>query len=268
GAAATALLDHHRGGGRGGHVEGLLELLHELGELDQRHLLERVEKLCTAQLCHVGSAPSYYSLSEAALSAAPPSVDPRFSCRAATVRAALDSGAWNTAAALLRFAFIAPASFASSTSRDSRSASLVTSAAEIVRPSKTPPLITSSGLVRAKSRRLLAASTGSPETKASAVGPVNRASRPSMPASAAARLAKVFLVTAYVVVLPSARRRVVICATVSPRYSVSTVAGELRKWSVSSATAAPLSSRILSAMSLPSLLRGRSRSNPTARVER
>ena len=104
------------------------------------------------------------------------------------------SGAWNVAAALLRFAFIAPASFASSTSRDSRSASLRTSSADIARPSNTPPLITSSGWVFANSRRPLAASTGSPETKASAVGPVNNVSRPLMPASTAARLASVFLV--------------------------------------------------------------------------
>ena len=98
-------------------------------------------------------------------------------------------------AALLRFAFIAPASLASSTSRDSRSASLPTSAADMACPSNTPPLMTSSGLVRAKSRRPFAASTTSPWTKASAVGPVNSSSSPVMPASAAARLASVFLVT-------------------------------------------------------------------------
>ena len=38
-------------GGRG-DVEGVLELLHELGELDQGHLLERVEQLVGAQLRH------------------------------------------------------------------------------------------------------------------------------------------------------------------------------------------------------------------------
>ena len=47
------------------------------------------------------------------------------------------------------------------------------SAAESVLPSRTPPLITSSGLARAKSRRPLAASTGSPLTNAIAVGPVS-----------------------------------------------------------------------------------------------
>ena len=75
-----------------------------------------------------------------------------------------------------------------------------------------------------------------------------------MPASAAARLASVFLATAYVVWSPSARRSALSCATVSPRYSVSTVAVEDRKCSVSSATAVALSVRTgLSAMSLLSL---------------
>ena len=38
--------------GSGGDAEGLLELLHELGELDEGHLLERVEELVGAQLRH------------------------------------------------------------------------------------------------------------------------------------------------------------------------------------------------------------------------
>ena len=41
------------GGGRG-DLEGLLELLHELGELDEGHLLERVEQLVGAELRHGG----------------------------------------------------------------------------------------------------------------------------------------------------------------------------------------------------------------------
>src|SRR2546427_6514184 len=47
-----------RDGDRGGRldVEGVLELLHELGELDQRHLLERVEEFVGAELRHDGSA--------------------------------------------------------------------------------------------------------------------------------------------------------------------------------------------------------------------
>src|SRR3954451_10065833 len=36
----------------GGDLEGLLELLHEVGELEQRHLLERVEQLRGGQLGH------------------------------------------------------------------------------------------------------------------------------------------------------------------------------------------------------------------------
>jgi hypothetical protein len=71
----------------------------------------------------------------------------------------------------------------------------VTSAAEMALPSKTPPLMTSFGLAFAKSRSPFAASTTSPETKVSAVGPVNSSSRPEMPASVAARLASVFFAT-------------------------------------------------------------------------
>ena len=56
---------------------------------------------------------------------------------------------------------------------DSRSASLVISGGVIALPSSTPPLITSSGLALAKSRRPLAASTASPSTNAIAVGPVS-----------------------------------------------------------------------------------------------
>src|SRR5690606_29102643 len=43
--------------GRGGrNLEGLLELLHELGELDQGHLLERIKELVGAQLRHGGGS--------------------------------------------------------------------------------------------------------------------------------------------------------------------------------------------------------------------
>src|SRR6266545_4863782 len=41
--------------GRGGDVEGLLELLDELRELEQRHLLERVEQVVARQLRHDAS---------------------------------------------------------------------------------------------------------------------------------------------------------------------------------------------------------------------
>ena len=49
--------DRHRGGGL--DVEDLFELLHELGELDQRHLLERVEEGIGAELRHGGGFLSY-----------------------------------------------------------------------------------------------------------------------------------------------------------------------------------------------------------------
>src|SRR4051794_18581052 len=70
-----------------------------------------------------------------------------------------------------------------------------------------------------------------------AVGPCSRLSSIDTPASAAARLVRVFLTTAYVVSRPRAWRRSVICLTVRPRYSVMTAADEDVKCSVISATA-------------------------------
>src|SRR5690606_10935466 len=215
GAGRAAGGRHHGRGRVGGHVEGLLELLHELGELHQGHLLEALQQFLGAQLRHVGSLSLTPLVSRRTRRQAPSSC--RFSCSAAASRAVLLSGAWNSAAALLRFAFIAPASLASSTSRGSRSASWRTSSALIRRPSNTPPLITSAGCARPKSRRLRAASTGSPETNASAVGPANSSASPSMPACSAARFASVFLVTAYAAPLPNCRRSVFSSAAVSPR---------------------------------------------------
>ncbi len=52
------------------------------------------------------------------------------------------------------------------------------------------------GFSLAKSRRAFADSTGSPVTKATAVGPANRSSSVSIPASLAAILVSVFFTTA------------------------------------------------------------------------
>src|SRR3954468_11293255 len=123
----------------GGDVEGLLERLHELGELEQGQFLERVEQILSGQLCHGGGPSLLLVLSlwwcdvrgfyAAASSAA------FFSCSAAANRATCAAGAWNSAAAWLVLAFIAPASLASSTSRDSRSAILSISVTVSGRPS-------------------------------------------------------------------------------------------------------------------------------------
>src|SRR5215211_2157167 len=53
-ATATTGGGSGRDGDRGGSgdLEGLLELLHEVGQLEQRHLLERVEQLRGGQLGH------------------------------------------------------------------------------------------------------------------------------------------------------------------------------------------------------------------------
>ena len=69
----------------------------------------------------------------------------------------------------------------------------LTSSTDSALPSMKPPLMTRALLSFAKSRRALAASTGSPVTNAIAVGPISRASRPSTPASCAARFTSVFL---------------------------------------------------------------------------
>src|SRR3712207_1162987 len=219
-SAAVAGTTGGRGGrdgdrGSRGDLEGLLELLHELGQLEQRHLLERVEQLRGGQLGHdlsfwgqsvlaAASAAADSSVawaavvvSAAAVSAAESAPSAGFfSCSAAASRATCESGAWNRPAALLRLPIIAPASLASRTSRDSTSARAVTSAAPTVRPSTTPPLTTSSGLVRAKSRMALAALTGSPSMKAIAVGPLSSGARSAWPTCSAARFVRVFLTTA------------------------------------------------------------------------
>src|SRR5689334_15462645 len=136
---------------------------------------------------------------------------------------------------------MAPASLASRTSRDSRSASFVISSGDRALPSRTPPLITRRGFALAKSRRPLAASTGSPSTKAMADGPTSWPSKAVTPASLAASSVSVFFTTAKVAFPRSELRSVVICFTESPRYSVSTAAPELRNFSDSSAMAAALS---------------------------
>src|SRR5699024_5459537 len=49
------------GGGRGA-VEDLLELLHELGELDEGHLLESFDELVVAELRHDGVPSCWWDL--------------------------------------------------------------------------------------------------------------------------------------------------------------------------------------------------------------
>src|SRR3954470_4733567 len=73
-------------GRRGGDAEGLLELLHEVGDLDQRLLLERLDDLVIGQGCHV------FSLSQLADVASPAtSVSGATSMASATASAAAPS---------------------------------------------------------------------------------------------------------------------------------------------------------------------------------
>src|SRR3954451_11258960 len=252
--------------GSGGDLEGLLELLHEVGQLEQRHLLERVEQVRGGHLGHgslllgqsvpaavSAAAGSVSGVGSAAAGGAASAVSPEgaassagaasagfFSCSAAASRATCASGAWNRPAALVRLPFSAPASLASRTSRGSTSARRVISRASTVRPSTTPPLTTSSGWARAKSRIALAALTGSPSMKAIAVGPLSSGVRSPKPTSSAARFVRVFLTTAYLLPSPRERRSWVSWATVSPRYSVSTAALDFWNRSVISSITAAL----------------------------
>src|SRR4051794_18689053 len=112
GLGGTAVATTGGGGGRdgdrgsGGGPEGLLELLHEVGQLEQRHLLERVEQVRGGQLGHDlsfsgQSVPAASAAAEsvsvvvasAAASAGAPS--DLLSWSAAARRATCDSGAWN-----------------------------------------------------------------------------------------------------------------------------------------------------------------------------
>ena len=154
---------------------------------------------------------------------------------------------------------MAPASLASSTSRGSTSASRRTSSGDSGLPSSTPPLITSSGLVREKSRRPRAASTGSPLMNAIAVGPVSSSSGTGNCACRAASLVSVFFTTAYVAASASERRSWVSCALLSPRYSVSTAPDEPWNRSAIAVTAATFS---WLAMCLLSRASGRCRPGP------
>src|SRR5215470_13860328 len=230
---------HGRDRCRGLHVEGLLELLHKVRQLQEGHLLERVEQIAGAQLRHDGQSSvesSVVACGSSACASAPaasasfcvefsvsdgagaPSSDVRLASSAAASLAICVGSAAIVATAFAIDAFMAPASIASRTSRDSRSASRSISAGLIDLPSMTPPLISSAGLFLAKSRSPLAASTTSPLTNAIADGPVSRLpSWPATPASVAAIFVRVFLTTANVAWSPSERRSSAICATVSPR---------------------------------------------------
>ena len=145
---------------------------------------------------------------------------------------------------------MAPANWASRTSRGAISARLEISSTVSRCWSSRPPLITSESLALAKSLRALARATGSPAepsgcspVKAMAVGPVSRSPR-SKPSSSMAKRARVFLYTLY---SPPASRRDLRSAanagTSSPRYSVSTTALLAENFSWTSSTTATFSAR-------------------------
>ena len=83
-----------------------------------------------------------------------------------------------------------------------------------------------------------AASTASPLMNAIAVGPVSKSSRPSMPASLAAILKRVFLATEYSTSNPRSLRSSCSWDTVRPRYSVNTTELAPASFSFSSARSA------------------------------
>src|SRR5207344_1615603 len=273
GRAAARCRGGRRDRDRGLDVEGLLELLDEVRQFKEGHLPERVEQVVVAELGHGGHS-SVWSWSAAAASAtgssfgisvgvwpvlagpvpacpvAPSASASRFAWSAPASLAIWTGSAASVAAAFAIDAFTAPANIASSTSRDSSSASLSISAGLIDLPSITPPLITRAGLALAKSRSPLAASTTSPLTKAIAEGPLTSPSTcAAMPASAAASLVRVFFTTRNVACSPSEWRSSASWATVRPRYSASTAPLELWNRSVSSATAATFSALAMGLLS-------------------
>ena len=130
---------------------------------------------------------------------------------------------------------MAPASLASSTSRGSRSASLVISDGVIALPSSTPPLITEErvrlGEVAQALGRLDHVAFDERDRRRQAS---SEDSCSSSPASVTAILVRVFFTTANVAWSPSDRRSSASWATVSPRYSVRTAPDEPLNRSVSS----------------------------------
>src|SRR6266511_2224461 len=158
--------DGHRGGGR--DIECLLELLHELRQLQEGHLLEGVEELVVGNLGHGGWVSSYSGSGSDSDSGAD---DACWSRSALVMVATWRSGAASSVAVCCNEACSSQASRVSRTSRDSRVASRRTSSASSTLPSSTPPLTTRAGWVRAKSARSLATWTGSPWMNATAVGP-------------------------------------------------------------------------------------------------
>src|SRR5690606_2943733 len=131
-----------------GDLEGVLEELHELGELQKSHLLEGLEQLVVAELRHGG----VLSVGPGAVRRPGSMWGYQFflSSSAANRRASCEAGALNRPAALVWLPLRAPAIFASRTSRDSRSAILSSSVADSGEPSMTPPLMTSALLSLAK----------------------------------------------------------------------------------------------------------------------
>src|SRR6266545_7575588 len=186
---------HHDRTGRGGlHVEGLLELLDEVRELQERHLPELLEQRVRVRLLrrHDHSSPpsealasggSAPSASVAGTSASSLTARPAWGSAAASSPGGTFSlyasssdrnrpwRAWNMPAALDISALRAPASLDSMTSRDSSSARPRASSAPKTRPSMNAPFRARAGNRFPASTTLLAAATGSPATKATAVGP-------------------------------------------------------------------------------------------------
>src|SRR6516225_1186634 len=107
----------HRDRSRGLHVEGLLELLHEVGQLKERHLLERVEEFVGAQLRHGGQSSVGSSVACAATSAAASSLVCESSVSVGVTASAAGASAGAAASAAVgasaaRLASSAPASLA------------------------------------------------------------------------------------------------------------------------------------------------------------
>src|SRR6185436_18053549 len=206
----------------GGHAELVLELLLELGQLEDGHLLERLEQLVCGHGCHrcrvslvngYGAGMSELGLAGCQAAAA------CLASRAATSPTMSRSGASNRPAVVAIGAANAPAICDRSVSRFGSDARRVTALASIARSPSRAPVIFTWRYGRIVSMTAFAVAPSS-FPKAIAVGPLSSGSSAEPTVSAAAIFISRFLITRYVTSCLRRERRISwISRTVRPRYS-------------------------------------------------
>src|SRR5829696_8724455 len=176
-------------GGGGGDAEPILELGLELGQLEDGHLLERLEQLVRGQCGHGAVSPGRgapwgaVGLDGEGQAAA----SPRLSMSAWTSPTTSRRGASNRPAVVDSGATMAPTASARSVSRDGSAASRVTLSASMARDPRTPPVIRTILYGRVASRTAFAV-VDSSVPKAIAVGPTSSGDRASLAALSCAAM--------------------------------------------------------------------------------